>query len=221
MTSITPEIKNKTTSNVSEAKLHFINVFNELADFFIKSETVGPIEKSFEPIEEAIVKITIGQMLSRKAAASIYNRAKAIKDKEQYEYTMELPENMLASCGISSRKIQTIKSFYRYWKLNKKEVLNWHELKYECLKIEIKRNVWGFADWSIAMLAIFYFGHQDVFPSNDGTLKRALSLIQDKYDLRSQIHVEKASPFASYLALYLWQAIDREYLSPTKNREHK
>ncbi|HCV01900.1 MAG TPA: hypothetical protein DG048_04570 [Pseudoalteromonas sp.] len=195
-----------------EVKNHFINVFTELSDFFVHSETIEELQPSSKATEEAVVSITIGQMLSRKAATTIYGRVEEAREREGVIFSMELPDDLLLQCGISARKVRTIRSFHRYWKTNKKRVEQLSYLDYESLRCELKNNLWGFADWSIAMLAIFHFAHNDVYPKNDGTLKRALVLIQQKYSLETQLQVEKASPYSSYLALYMWQAIDNKLI---------
>ena len=73
---------------------------------------------------------------------------------------------------------------------------------------------WGMSEWTASILAIFHFGHEDVYPNGDGSLRRAEKLVSmmrfdDDYRIRSDL----AAPYRSYLALYLWKALDEGYLS--------
>ena len=66
-------------------------------------------------------------------------------------------------------------------------------------------------DWTASILALFYVGHEDVFPAGDGSLQRAITALQrigTKRSRRYKFDPERAQPFRSYLALYLWQALD-------------
>ena len=55
------------------------------------------------------------------------------------------------------------------------------------------------------MLAIFYFGFEDVYPLNDGSIKRVTNLLEQR---GIKFEPEKAAPYRSYLALYLWAILD-------------
>ena len=65
-----------------------------------------------------------------------------------------------------------------------------------------------------AILAIFHFGHEDLYPEGDGSLKRAEKLLGIKHLVSGyKIQPELASPYRSYLALYLWRALGEGNLS--------
>lgn len=68
---------------------------------------------------------------------------------------------------------------------------------------------WGLSHWSASMLAIFYFGLEDVYPINDGSIKRVTSLLEQRGII---FEPEKAAPYRSYLALYLWEILDRKLI---------
>jgi DNA-3-methyladenine glycosylase II len=67
---------------------------------------------------------------------------------------------------------------------------------------------WGMSDWSAAILSIFYFGHEDVFPASDGTLLRVQALLQSAGYVNANVGGAEAAPYRSYLALYLWKLND-------------
>jgi len=69
---------------------------------------------------------------------------------------------------------------------------------------------WGLSNWSASILAIFYFGFEDVYPENDGSIRRVTRLLEQK---GITFDPEQASPYRSYLALYLWEILDRKMIS--------
>lgn len=78
--------------------------------------------------------------------------------------------------------------------------------------MEVRKH-WGLSDWTAEMLAIFHFGHGDVFPSADGTIKRAVGLVRNHIDPDSD--PELARPHRTTLAHALWASIDCGYWKGT------
>jgi len=64
------------------------------------------------------------------------------------------------------------------------------------------------------MLAIFHFGHPDVFPSADGSIARASALVTEH--LAPTFDPGRAAPNRTLLAAYLWASLDRGYWSRGK-----
>ena len=54
------------------------------------------------------------------------------------------------------------------------------------------------------------FGHENVFPAGNGSLARALKSISERKRQKHSkpLDIDRASPYRSYLALYLWQMLD-------------
>jgi DNA-3-methyladenine glycosylase II len=162
------------------------------------------------------VRVVIGQMLSRAAASTIYARLAAEADRQGLQGTWELDPHTLQRLGLSRGKVRTVKEFSQAHRCCPSEVEAWKHMS----AAEIRRRVssyWGMSDWTAGILSIFYLGHEDVFPQNDGTLKRVGELLHTKQLWCEQrdgpLGGERASPYRSYLALYLWKAIDEGFLS--------
>ena len=69
-------------------------------------------------------------------------------------------------------------------------------------------NIWGIGPWTCDMTAIFFFGSQDVWPLEDGAVQKAFKgLIGRRQPERTASHF---SPYRSYLALMMWQWVDRK-----------
>jgi DNA-3-methyladenine glycosylase II len=156
-------------------------------------------------------------MLSRKAAASIYSRLQTKAKEEGLSGTWELRDAHLAACGVSSRKIKTIKCFRTNYIRDPGYYQNWKNLSPNSLLQEVNKQ-WGMSDWTSNMLSIFHFGHEDVFPENDGSIKRALNLAHELINRSAKLDPKAAKPYRSYLALYLWQALDHGILKSQKTR---
>lgn len=178
-------------------------------------DALGPLELPRgrrTPLWDAVPKIIVGQMLSGHVADVIYTRVQKAAGSVGAQYPWMLADAQLRACGVSSRKIQTLRAFGVTLQTQPDIVSIWPELDYQELVNEV-RKIWGLGEWSAAMLAIFHFEHEDIFPYSDGSLARALRFIQTNHTQpESRIDTDAASPFRSYLALYLWKALDQDYL---------
>lgn len=192
-----------------------IDVLNEMIlcyprcrELFSNSPLIQKIVPSGLAVPLAITKIVIGQMLSRPAASTIFQRAVDLAVALGTEPWLLSKQNLI-SCGMSNRKAETIIYFGAQYKLKLYDFEMWPNLEYEHLG-KIICSFPGLGEWSTAILCLFHFGHEDVFPSTDGTIKRSLRAIGDKY--RFELDPSLAKPYRSYLSLYLWQAIDLDII---------
>jgi DNA-3-methyladenine glycosylase II len=179
-----------------------------LSGYLANLPAIQPLHPKDISVLGAISKITIGQMLSRKAASTIIHRVETLAAKEgKYEIAL-LSEQEMRSCGISSSKAKAIKLFAEQYFNDINRYENWRNLDSPGLFSEINKH-WELSHWSASMLAIFYFGFEDVYPVNDGSIKRITGLLELK---GITFEPEKAAPYRSYLALYLWEMLDRKMI---------
>lgn len=184
---------------------YLINTYPKLEELFNAVETIPSLAPSSIPLEQAVVKIVIGQMLSRKAADTIYLRLSGLtKNSNLYELS---PEALLQA-GVSNRKAKTITGFLKEYQKEKNRFNNWKNLEFNELSKEVN-SIWGLSDWTASMLAIFHFANEDVFPYKDGTIKRALEKLEQEGIV---LNIDLARPYSSYLALYLWRFIDSKVI---------
>jgi DNA-3-methyladenine glycosylase II len=182
---------------------------------------IGPLpelRRSRKSVPEAVVRIVIGQMLSGQAAATIYRRVTAEARRRRLEGSWLLGDSAMRASGVSARKIRTIKEFGHAYRKDKATIDGWRRLTTEALFEEVN-SFWGMSHWTASMLAIFHFAHQDVFPDSDGSLTRAFQFCVELGIWDAQTHGVfepiRAAPFRSYLALYLWRALDEGLLDAT------
>jgi DNA-3-methyladenine glycosylase II len=185
-----------------------MSTYPDLGGLIADTVTIDRIEPRTEPVPESVVKVVIGQMLSRHAARTIYERVREYGNRKGFRGSWEVPNAQLRRCGVSGRKIKTIRRFASNYSRNPSRIDAWTALEWEDLR-ETVCGHWGLSDWTASILAIFHFGHEDVFPINDGSLKRAAQLISVSHvNGGFSLEAELASPYRSYLALYLWKALD-------------
>lgn len=165
-------------------------------------------------LPEAIVRVVTGQMISGKAAETIYNRIKFSAATKGLCGSWMLDQQTLRKCGLSGAKARAIVDLGSKIGGNSEALDYWHSLTSELLLNEIKK-FRGMGVWSAGILALFYIGHEDIFPEGDGSLQRAIQLIQKKESAKSGIEfdVNRAAPYRSYLALYLWHILDAGLLT--------
>ncbi|BAO43892.1 DNA glycosylase family protein [Thiolapillus brandeum] len=166
--------------------------------------TVPLMRPKHTKVIEAVPQIVVSQMLSRHAAATIIERAQALATDHGEESIAWLTEQQLRRCGISGRKAKSISLFAEQYHDDPEHYEGWKHLSHDELRSAVGRH-WGMSDWTASMLSIFHFGHADVFPQGDGTIRRVTEHLTS-HGVR--IRPEKSTPYRSYLALYLWLLAD-------------
>lgn len=198
----------KGTGKAKKIKEHLINSYPDLSELFENVEAIECLNPSKLSIPSAITRIIIGQMLSAKAAATIHGRVKNLAEQNNIEdWTLNFEE--YRSCGLSKTKANAIVTFADYYKNNKIEVENWKNLSSKELIDEIIKHK-GIGRWTATIMALFHFGKEDVFPELDGSLKKAMELIEQQFNVK--INPDLSSPFRSYLAYYFWHFLDKGLL---------
>ncbi|MGI2027774.1 hypothetical protein [Endozoicomonas acroporae] len=169
---------------------------------------VRPIEPSGLGVVDAVCSVVIGQMLSRTAANSIKQRVFARAAELGKQYSAELDAESLRECGLSRRKIKTIHLFYDNYLKDQARYDNWKHLSPEHLFLSVEKE-WGMSHWTASMLAIFHFGMEDVYPLGDGTIIKVERRLKEQGII---ISPDRAQPYRSYFALFLWSLVDEGYI---------
>lgn len=159
-----------------------------------------------------LVRSIVGQQLSTKAAATIYERF-----LDLYQGKAPLPEEVLQTsveflrkAGLSFAKAGYIKNIALFWKEQKLSDRSFQKLTDEkiiTLLIQIK----GVGRWTVEMLLMFSLGREDVFSPDDLGIRKAMcrayKLDEQSRDLKKQMMsiAEKWRPYRTYACLYLWR----------------
>lgn len=190
---------------------HLRTAYPALCGLLEKVSPLPDLVPQYLPVSEAVTKIVVGQMLSRAAADTIYARLTSARDRYGLEGCWQLAEADLLDCGLSRRKVRTVREFSAFYEHDPSRFEAWRDLEYHELSAAVASH-WGLSQWSADMLAIFYFAKPDVFPATDGTIIRVRRILEDQH-LTGTLEPERASPFRTSLARYMWEFLDGGHLS--------
>lgn len=190
---------------------YLMDAYPHLSGLLAQVSPLPTLNPQPHPVAEAVTKIVVGQMLSRSAAEKIFTRIVVTSASLKLEGCWQLSETDLLDCGLSRRKARTIREFAASYALNPSSFESWRDLDYLELSTEVSQH-WGLSQWSADMLAIFHFAKPDVFPETDGTIIRVRRILEDRH-LPGPLEPERASPFRTSLARYMWALLDGGHLT--------
>ena len=156
---------------------------------------------------EALPRIVIRQMLSLAVSRTLIKRAED-RANELGCRLAQLPYELLLECGMSRSKATTIGAIEAYYQQYPQQMDNWQNLPTSALLNEVTA-IKGVGPWSASILAMFHFAHHDLFPIQDSSLRKAIGLLKERDIL---VIPERAAPYRSYLACYLWEFLDQARL---------
>ena len=191
--------------------LKILNGFKKLSELdddlkYIINKFNLPVSRKENNTFETLMRIIIGQQISRKAAESIYHKLKEQKITT-YKNFLNSDDKYLKNLGLSFRKIIYIKDLAK--NINEKKI-NLNEFKksssdvvYNSL-IKIK----GIGKWTINNYQLFVLEDCDAWPGGDLAVQEAIKSLKN-LDVRpdeneSNNIAEKWRPFRGSAALLLW-----------------
>lgn len=191
--------------------LKILNSFKKLSELdddlkYIINKYNLPDSRKESNTFETLMRIIIGQQISRKAAESIYQKLKE-KKITTYKNFLNTDDKYLKNLGLSFRKIIYIKDLAKNI-YEKKIILNEFkrsssEVVYNSL-IKIK----GIGKWTINNYQLFVLEDCDAWPGGDLAVQEAIKSLKN-LDVRpdenkSNKIAEKWKPFRGSAALLLW-----------------
>ena len=179
-----------------------------LRDFFdaVSDTTYPPVTEM--PLPNAMVRVINSQMLSTASASAIFSRVEQQARKRRLKYLTNLTADELRACGMSGGKIRSIHEFRDRYRRNRTELERWRELPFDELLTEVD-SIWGISTWTAEMLAMFYFGHKDVFPSKDLAINRGVDLVRRHID--ADFDPALGAPYRTLLARCIWRSFDVDF----------
>ncbi len=170
----------------------------------------------------ALVRAIISQQVSVKAASTIFARLEQLVNHEITPHTLvTIDDDKLKQCGISKQKLSYIRDL-----TEKFSNINTNELKRLSNNeiITILTNVKGIGKWTAEMFLLFSLGRLDILPLDDVGLQRAckwLYKIEDEISGKNALKAKSVNwtDVESIASLYLWEAINKEYLLTYKSIE--
>ena len=179
-----------------------------LADFFDSVHDVTYPDRSTIHIRDAFVRVVNSQMLSTKAAQAIFKRIEICAAQRDYRSIAELTTEEFRACGMSRGKIRSIQEFNERYETSPAECEAWRELSFEELRSAVDE-IWGVSTWTAEMLAMFYFGHTDIFPTRDLAINRGVDLVRLYVD--PDFSPDLAKPYRTLMARCIWRSFEVSY----------
>jgi DNA-3-methyladenine glycosylase II len=171
-------------------------------------DRLGKLEREIMPdLFTALIYAIVGQQISTKAVATIWKRMLE-------KFTDITPESMLKAeveeiqqCGMSTRKVQYIKSVSETIASGKLKLSELYNLSDDEV-VERLSSLNGVGIWTAEMLMLHSMERPDVVSFGDIAIRRGMMKL---YGLESlsrkqfQVYRSRYSPYGSVASIYLWK----------------
>jgi DNA-3-methyladenine glycosylase II len=158
-----------------------------------------------------LARSIVGQQISVKAAASIWERILVLAPQIQPRQILAAGHERLAACGLSQRKAEYISDLAHHFSDGRLHVDAWTAMDDEAVIAELIQ-VRGVGRWTAEMFLIFNLLRPDVLPLDDLGLQRAICLNYfsgRRVSPRTMRRIAQTwSPWRSVATWYLWRSLD-------------
>ena len=200
---------NKKPTWWNEAKSYLKNN-DPIMKTIIMNYNDGSIESRGEPFN-ALCRTIIGQQISVKAAASIWNKFETGLQEVNPKIIIKYGNDRLRKFGLSNRKVEYMVGLSNFIIKNPKSINTWKNMDDDDVIKELCK-LKGIGPWSAEMFLMFVFLRPNILPLGDLGLRRAVGKnYLNKFDPSYEEVVavaEKWKPFRSAATWYLWRSID-------------
>lgn len=162
----------------------------------------------------ALLRSITGQQLSVKAAYAIYLRVLEFFDGEiptPEQILAADPEELRAAGGLSRAKTQYLRSLAEHVVSGELELERLGELSDDEVIAELVA-VKGLGVWTAQMFLMFHLGREDVMPTGDLGIRRAVMVEYGLDAMPDHDHLmalsESWRPHRTLACLYLWASVD-------------
>ena len=160
----------------------------------------------------SLCRTVVGQQISLASADSIWSKfSKKCKGNIKPRVVLKISSRNLKSAGLSRQKISYLKIIARAFEnksFNVREIKKMDDAK----AIEYITKLKGLGVWSAEMFLMFNLNRQDIFPTKDIGLLRAISKNYKTTYPPSKRFLEKISKlhsgYRTVLTWYMWRSID-------------
>ena len=163
---------------------------------------------------ETLLRAIVGQQISVKAAASVWNKIVDLIKIIEPNKVLSTSKEKLKLCGLSKQKTQYILNISEHFKIN--NIIDdtyWEERTYLSVYEELI-TIKGIGPWTAEMFGMFYLLEKDIFPLKDVGILRAMYQL---YNNGERIDIDKIvkisdtwKPYRSVACWFLWKSIDSE-----------
>ena len=156
------------------------------------------------------MRAVVGQQISIKAAAVIWQRLESRIEVFSPVYFLRVEEDLLRQCGLSRNKIIYLKAIALAFEEQRLTPDLWRQMSDDEVVKQLLK-IKGIGQWTADMFLIFYLNRPDVLPLSDIGL---LNGIKHHYgNLSKAMILERAQiwqPYRTVATWYLWRSLDPE-----------
>ena len=170
-------------------------------------DQIGMIKREIDPdLFSSVVHHIIGQQISTKAQATIWQRMKDALGEVNAETILATDISKLQSLGMTFRKVEYIMDFARkvhdgtfnleaVWQMSDEDAIR----ELSSLK--------GIGVWTAEMILLFCMQRPNIFSYDDLAIQRGLRMVYHHREIdkkRFERYRKRFSPYCSVASLYLW-----------------
>ena len=160
----------------------------------------------------ALLRAIVGQQLSVKAAATIFDRVLALFGGRMPtpQELLDADESELRGAGLSGRKVEYLKDLAARTISGELELDRFSELDDETIVAELTA-VRGLGVWTAHMFLIFHLERPDVLPVGDLGIRNAVAAAYGLEEPPAPAELEEIAvpwrPHRTLASLYLWESL--------------
>ena len=170
-------------------------------------DQIGYIEREVDTdLFSSVVHQIVGQQISMKAMATIWNRLQEKCGEITPEKLYTISAEELQSIGISFRKADYIKDFARKVYEGEFDLDAVVQMSDEEV-IKALSSLKGIGIWTAEMLLLFCLQRQDVLSFGDLAIQRGMRMLYHHREITPKLFAKyrrRYSPYGSVASLYLW-----------------
>ncbi len=160
---------------------------------------------------QTLARSIVGQQISTKAAASIWNRFAERAGTVNHASVAALSHESLRGCGLSNAKARYVQDLASHFASGSLKPRRWPRMDDEAI-IEDLTRVKGIGRWSAEMFLMFHLMRPDLLPVDDLGIQRAM---ERHFNAGRAIKKEKMrkigerwAPYRSVASWYLWRSLE-------------
>ena len=170
-------------------------------------DRIGQIDRAVDPdLLSSVVHHIIGQQISTKAQATIWQRIHDTLGSINAETILKAGVPALQALGMTFRKAEYITDFAEKvhtgaFDLNAVECMNDEDA------IRALSSLKGIGVWTAEMILLFCLQRPDIFSYDDLAIRRGLRMVYHHREIdreRFERYRRRFSPYGSVASLYLW-----------------